>query len=123
MRFGRIGMTRPEKFPKSFNVYRVESTTSAMGRQRQGQITSPILTLRCILSTAKPEEVQTYQQLGVTITHSILQRGAPAAKVGDIFKLVKNGKETRTFRVQAIGDKGEMDIDTMYYCEERSDHK
>lgn len=123
MRFGRIGMTRPEKFPKPFNVYRPETTTSEKGRLRQGQIIAPVLSLRCILSDAKPDEVQTFQQLGVTITHSILQRGAPQAKVNDIFKLVKNGKETRMFRVQAIGAKGEMDIDTMYYCEERSDHK
>ena len=37
--------------------------------------------------------------------------------------LNKNGKETRWFRVQAVHNKGEMDIDTVYYCEERGDLK
>ena len=37
--------------------------------------------------------------------------------------LAKGGVETRKFRVQAVHNKGEMDIDTVYYCDERSDLK
>ena len=57
------------------------------------------------------------------VTHTIFHRGAPQAKENDVFKLIKNGVATRTFRVAAVHNKGEMDIDTTYYCEERSDVK
>ncbi len=122
MKHGRIGMTRPEKFPKLFHVYSVDTSTSEIGRIRHGdreQYTS----VRCILSIAKPEEMERFNQMGVTVTHDIIQRGGPAAKEHDIFALVKNGAETRFFEVKAVHNKGEMDIDTLYYCEERGDRK
>ena len=121
-RFGGIGMTRPEHFPKRFNVYAQGSTTSDRGRDRLG---SPELkaTIRCILAAAKPEEQLQFHQMGVKVTHTLVQRGAPAAKENDILALAKNGVETRRFRVQAVHNKGEMGIDTVYYCEERGDLK
>ena len=124
MQFGRIGMTRPEKFPKKFNVYRYENTTTDAGRIRAGS-TVPVkkLELRCILSVADPDEVQRFSQMVGVVTHTIFHRGHAQAKKNDVFRLVKNGKETREFRVQAIRNSGEMDIDTTYYCEERGDIK
>ena len=122
LQFGRIGMTRPESFPKKFNLYRQDTNSSDYGRVLRGT-PRPIEELRCILSVAQPEEVERFKQMKVTVTHTIFHRGAPVAKENDILKLVKNGKETRTFRVSAIHDKGEMDIDTTYYCEERGDLK
>lgn len=122
LKHGRIGMTRPEKFPKLFHVYGVSTSTSDVGRIRHGnreQYTS----VRCILSIAKPEEMERFSQMGVTVTHSIIQRGDPVAKEHDIFVLVKGGNETRFFEVQAVHNKGEMDIDTLYYCQERGDRK
>lgn len=62
-----------------------------------------------------------YNQTGVTVSHKIIQRGAPIAKEQDVFVLAKDGKETRCFRVQAVHNKGELDVDTTYYCEERGD--
>ena len=59
--------------------------------------------------------------MGVNVTHDLIQRGGPIAKEQDILALVKRGKETRWFRVQAIHNKGEMDIDTIYYCVEMGD--
>lgn len=114
-------MTRPEQFPKSFNVYEIDSEVSARGRI--GRTGDPKLrgVLRCILSVAKLEEREHYHQIGVNVTHSLIQRGSPIAKEQDIFALVKRGKEIRWFRVQAVHNKGEMDIDTIYYCEERRD--
>ena len=79
--------------------------------------------MRCILSVAKPEESERFNQMGVTVTHTIIQRGVPAAKEHDVFALVKNGVETRHFEVQAVHNKGEMDIDTIYYCQERGDRR
>ncbi|MEF9973722.1 MAG: hypothetical protein RR893_07295 [Clostridia bacterium] len=120
LKHGRIGMTRPEQFPKLFRVYTVENGTNERGRVRAK---SPDFSraVRCILSTAKPDEQERFNQMGVKVTHTIIQRGAPVAKENDLFVLVKNGAETRRFRVQAFHNKGEMDIDTVYYCEERGD--
>lgn len=120
--FGRIGMTRPESFPKKFNLYSQDTDSSEIGRVRRGEPTLKAK-LRCILSIANPVEVQRFNQMEVTVTHTIFHRGAAIAKENDIFKLVKGGKETRMFRVQAIRNSGEMDIDTTYYCEERGDLK
>lgn len=120
MRFGVIGPTRPESFPKTFNVYEITTGQSKTGRvKKTGQ--APKTQLSCILSIAKPEERERFHQIGVTVTHHILQRGEPQAKENDLFALVKGGKETRFFRVTAVHNKGEMDIHTMYYCEERKD--
>ena len=121
MRFGRIGPTRPEQFPKTFTVYSQGTETSPRGRER---LATPVekTTLRGILSIARPEEIERFRQREVEITHTILQRGAPVAKENDVLALVKGGMETRYFRIKAIPhDKGEMDIDTAYYCEERND--
>lgn len=122
MKHGRIGITRPESFPKPFNVYSKESSVTSIGRVTKGDMALKCTT-RCILSVAKPEERERYNQIGVKVTHSIIQRGSPIAKEQDVFVLNKNGKETRWFRVQAVHNKGEMDIDTVYYCEERGDLK
>lgn len=115
-------MTRPEQFPKPFKVYRQASETSDRGRIKPGKAEEQT-EVKCILSTARPEEQQRYAQIGVTVTHTIIQRGAPVAKEQDIFALLKGGIATRRFRVQAVHDKGEMGINTVYYCEERSDLK
>lgn len=122
LKHGRIGMTRPENFPKTFKVYSVVSGTSEIGRIRHGERTEKC-TIKCILSIAKPDEIERFSQIGVKVTHTIFQRGAPAAKEHDIFALIKGDKETRVFECQAVHNKGEMDIDTTYYCEERSDRK
>ena len=122
LKFGHIGPTRPESFPKKFNLYSQDTAPSERGRVLRNE---PVLKaeLRCILSIAKPEELERFHQMGVTITHTIFHRGAPVAKENDILRLVKGGRETRTFRVQALHDKGEMSIDTTYDCEERGDLK
>lgn len=120
MRFGVIGMKRPEDFPKLFRIYRAEAETSDRGRERSNTPTK-VGERRCILSIAKPDEQQRFGQMGVTVTHTIFHTGTPAAKENDVFALLKGEEETRFFRVQAVQDHGEMDIFTTYYCEERGD--
>lgn len=122
MKFGRIGITRPEQFPKLFNVYSQDTDTSDKGRERL-QAPVYVCSVRSILSTAKPEEQRRFEQMGVLITHTILQRGTPVAAENNILALEKGGVETRRFRVQAVQNKGEMGIDTLYFCEERGDLK
>ena len=123
MMHGRIGPMRPECVPTPVNVYSKKSSGSEIGRATKKGEMELKCSLRCILSVAKPEERERFNQMGVTVTHSLIQRGSPIAKESDVFALNKNGKETRWFRVQAVHNKGEMDIDTVYYCEERGDLK
>lgn len=120
LKHGRIGLMRPEQFPKPFNVYDQDTESSSRGRER---LKVPVLkaSVFCILSVATPDEKMMYSQTGVTVSHKIIQRGAPIAKEQDVFVLAKGGKETRNFRVQAVHNKGELDVDTTYYCEERGD--
>lgn len=122
LKHGRIGMTRPEQFPKLFHVYSVDTSTSDSGRIRHGS-REQYASVRCILSVTNPEESERFSQMGVTVTHSIIQRGDIIAREHDVFALVKGNAEARWFEVQAVHNKGEMSIDTIYYCKERGDRK
>ena len=122
MRFGMIGMTRPENFPHLFNIYKQESFTAATGRER---LSTPekIGQKRLTLSLASPDEAERFKQWEMTVTHTIFHPGPPVAKKNYVFALLdKDGeKELRYFRVKAVQDRGEMHIKTTYFCEERSD--
>ena len=84
MQLGRIGMKRPEDFPKLFHVYGQETTTSsATGRIRM-ETPMKKAELRCILSIAKPEEVERFKQNKVVVTHTIFHAGEPQAKENDV---------------------------------------
>lgn len=121
MNFGVVGMKRPEDLPQTFNIYRGETETSARGRERQKEPELIAREKRFILSKMKPEERLTFHQMGVEVTHTIFRPEAQIAKENDVFKVVHKGKETRSFRVQAIRPHGEQGIFVTYYCKERSD--
>ena len=120
--FGRIGITRPEKFPHVFRIYKQESFTNAKGGERY---TEPELvgTNSMMLSIASPDEAERYKQMTVTVTHTVFHPGPPIAKKNWYFALLaKDGKtEIQFFRIKAVHDKGGMNIFTTYYCEERGD--
>lgn len=120
MRFGAIGMKRPESFEKVFKIYRAETTTSSRGRERM-ETPALIGERRCILSEMKPVERLYFGQMGVTVTHTIFHKGPPAAKENDILVLRDRSEEARFFRVKEVQNHGEMAIFTTYYCEERGD--
>lgn len=120
MRFGAIGMKRPEDFEKVFKIYRAETTTSSRGRERM--CTPDLIGVkRCILSEMKPIERLYFGQMGVVVSHTIFHKGPTAAKENDIFVLRDGEKDARYFRVREIRNHGEMAIFTTYYCEERGD--
>lgn len=118
--FGRLGIMRQEQFPRLFHVYTQPTLTTDRGRERLGGLIQ-VAQIRCILSIASPNEVERFSQIGKAVTHTIFQRGPAQAKENDILALVRNYQEIRFFRVQAVHNKGELDVDTTYYCEERSD--
>lgn len=115
-------MKRPEDFDHPFRIYRESTETSARGRVKGNNLVL-VGELNCILSEMKPEEKLTFNQMGVTVTHTIFHPGAEEAKKNDMLVLCdkKTGEEKRYFRVQCLKDHGEMKIFTTYYCEERGD--
>jgi hypothetical protein len=75
--------------------------------------------MQCILSIAKPDEVERFSQPQAKVTHTIFQTGGEIrAKQGDT---LRTEQSQRTFRVVQFHNHGEMNIFTTYYCEERSD--
>lgn len=92
LKHGRIGLMRPEQFPKPFNIYGQDTESSIRGRER---LKAPALkaSVRCILSVATPEEKMMYSQTGVAVSHKIIQRGAPIAKEQDTFVWRKAAKK------------------------------
>lgn len=122
MMFGAIGLKRPEDFPKLFKVYRAVTQTSGRGRIHRNE-PELVKQLHCILSEIKPDEKLTFNQMGVTVTHTIFHTGAKEAKENDMFVLCDEatGEAKRYFRVKSLKDHGEMAVFTTYYCEERGD--
>ena len=122
MIFGAIGMKRPEDFTKIFKIYRAETQTSSRGRIKKNE-PAYVRQLHCILSEIKPDEKLTFNQMGVTVTHTIFHTGAEEAKENDMLVLCDEatGEAKRYFRVKALKDHGGMAIFTTYYCEERGD--
>jgi hypothetical protein len=118
--FGRIGITRPETVPRTFHVYAAATETTDRGRDKK---TAPALVckFRGIMARASPEEQLQFSQLGTVVTHTIIQRGLPLAGENNMLMLIKNGKPIKRFRIQNVHDKGGLGIDTVYYCQERSD--
>ncbi len=121
MNFGRVGMKRPEDLPQTFNIYRVETETSARGRERHTEPQLIAEKKRFILSKMKPERRLTYHQMDVTVTHTIFRPAAQIAKENDIFVLMKGDVEKRFFEVKEVRPHGELDIFVTYFCEERND--
>ena len=122
MRFGLIGMTRPEDFQHLFNIYKQDSFTTEKGRERFS-VPELVGQKRMTLSIASPAESERFNQFDVVVTHSIFHPGPPVAKKNYLLALLdKDGQtEIRFFRVKAAQDRGEMHIKTTYFCEERGD--
>lgn len=123
MSFGRIGITRPEDFPKQFNVYRLVTSTNATGRLVAAQKPELVGTIRGILSRASPIERNRYHQLGDDVSHKVIEWGSPTAEENDVLALVVDGCEKRFMRIAIVHNRGEMGICTTYYCIERGDAK
>ena len=118
--FGRLGITTPETVPRTFHVYTADTDTTERGRNKATEPTF-VCTFRGIMARASPEEQAQFNQLGAVVTHSVIQRGQPLAGENNTLILMRKGKPYKQFRVQAVHNKGSLDIDTVYFCQERSD--
>ena len=114
----RIGTLRPEALPQWAQVLGKATFVTEAGRVRSTN-EEPIDRMLCVLSVAKPDEIERFSQPQARVTHTIFQRGGTIrAKQDQYIRLEKN---RRLFRVVNFHNHGEMDVFTTYYCEERSD--
>ena len=121
MRFGRPGNTRPEQIPRRFFVYAQSGTkTLSNGRLQPGSV-EPVREFRGVLSGISQSRKLTFSRVGVTVTHAVIQPGLPIAKRNDQIEMLISGMKSRFFRVEAVMNKGELNMQTVYLCLERDD--
>lgn len=111
------GILRPGQGFKPFSVLRRSGGTTPAGRPTSGKL-EPVGVILGIISQASQTEKEQWKQSGHPITHTIVQRGTKdRAKATDVLEL----EGGRRFRVQGVGDPGELGHYTIYHVEERED--
>ena len=113
--------SHPGRALKEFSVERKDQSTKSHGRVSTEYIDTPEILVKAVLAQAKPEEKVRWQQTQHPITHTIVQRGAPAAAEEDRLVLQITIDKSRYFYVQGVDDVGGLGNWTIYYAEERSD--
>lgn len=71
-----------------------------------------------ILTTAKPKEIEQWQQKGHPVTHKITQFGTTTKAAETNYLVLAAGRQ---FYVQGIKNPGGLDVTRIYYVEERKD--
>lgn len=107
---------RPGNLPKDFFVEHKIQMTNERGRVRADYDSESRELIHAVLAQASTAEKERWDQLQHPITHTIVQRGRPAACPED--RMIHG---SRTFYIQGVDEVGELGIVTIYYAEERSD--
>ena len=105
---------RPSALNKTFAIETRSTGTDTRGRTTAAWVAAGNLV--GVLSEARPDEKMRWQQLQHPVTHTVVQKGAPQASVGDRLVL-----DSRNFYIQGVENPGGLDHWTIYYCEERQD--
>ena len=106
---------------RDFTVSRPDTKTRSTENGREG-LTNGYKntgTIKAILASARPDEIERWRQLDHPITHKIIMQRKPTFEIlpGDIFE-----RAGRRFYNQAIpNDVGDLGHWTIFYCEERAD--
>lgn len=118
---GRMMYLRPGNMRKDFVVKTKKEKISTDGTPYSTFEETGIL-VRGVLADADKNQSDRKKHLWNqdqhSLTHTMVCRGAPAAKKGDL--LVHN---ERAFFVLLVDDAGELGVSTIYYVEERNDIK
>ena len=109
---------RPGNLFKEFIIENDAEVIGAYGRPKPVYNQDGARTLRGCLADASREDRERWDQLHHRVTHTIVQRGRPRAKVEN--KLVLG---ERVFLICAVEDCGGLGLTTIYYAEERTDVK
>lgn len=72
--------------------------------------------IQAVFAQATPQEKARWKQIQHPITHTLVDRGKPKAKTGD---MLMSGN--RRFFIQGVDEPGQLGLYTIYYVEERKD--
>lgn len=107
---------RPGNLYKEFQVKRLENTIAENGFPVRRYKDTGSLINGILAKTNTGERKHQWAQEQHLLTHTVISRGRPAAKKGDL--LVMND---RSFIVLTADDTGGLGEVTLYYVEERND--
>lgn len=105
---------RPGNLYKTLMAYEPTSAQTAKGRVKETYSATPV-EIKCVLAEAGSEERQRYQQLNRKVTHTLVQHKAP---IIGLDWLVVNPDTKAQYRVRGIDPCSELNLYTIYYCEE-----
>lgn len=114
----RMMYLRPGNLFKEFIIESNKQTVTSTGRVATNHNGDGSVTLRGCLADSTDEEKKSHSTQDHTVTHTIVQQGAPKAKRTD--KLILGD---RIFYIVDIDDTGSLGVSTLYYAEERRDVK
>lgn len=114
----RVMYCRPGNLFKDFIIEENKGAVTSTGRAVVGFRGDGSKTLKGCLAQATENDKSSHSLPDHTITHTIVQTGAPKAKRTD--RLILGN---RVFYIVDIDDTGTLGIATLYYAEERNDVK
>ncbi|MCM1245500.1 MAG: hypothetical protein NC293_07645 [Roseburia sp.] len=109
---------RPGNLFKEFVIEEKGTTVTDTGRVAADYSGDGSSTLKGCLADADAKDKESRSTKEHTVTHTIVQAGAPLAKRTD--KLILG---ERVFYIVDMDDTGELGVSTIYYAEERNDVK
>lgn len=109
---------RPGNLFKEFVIEKKGTTVTDTGRVAADYTGDGSKTLKGCLANADAKDKESHSTKEHTVTHTIVQAGAPLAKRTD--KLVLGD---RVFYIVDMDDVGGLGVSTIYYAEERNDVK
>lgn len=104
---------RPGNLYKEFIIETNQQEISENGRIFNNYVRDGTETLTGCLAEASPDTKEMWKQLGHTVSHTIVQGGAPKGKAGD--RLLLDG---RIFYIEGVDDAGSLGISTIYFVRE-----
>lgn len=109
---------RPGNLFKEFVIEKKDAAVTDTGRVAADYTGDGSQTLKGCLADADAKDKESRSTKEHTVTHAIVQAGAPLAKRTD--KLILG---ERVFYIVDMDDAGGLGVSTIYYAEERNDVK
>lgn len=107
---------RPGNLSKDFFVGIRTGSVDKKGRSGGSYKADEKRPIRAVFAEATPQEKARWEQIQHPITHTLVERGRPKARAGDMLM-----SDSRRFYIQGVDEPGQLGLYTIYYVEERMD--
>ena len=114
-------MLLPGQELREFDVWKIETRGTDIGREGLINDYVKLGTLRAILAQARPEEIQRWRQLGHPVSHKVIMQHIPpfAVNAGYVFEQKSSGQR---FYVSTLPyEPGGIGHWTIFYLNDRRD--